>query len=478
MDEHSIHGPAQHGPTPGAGPEAGDYDALAELFLGSGRFAPEGLKPRHAESVETFEPRGRVSEGGPAARLTPVAPAFGGVVELEAVVLGHLPVRAGLWAREYAASVAKRLGAPVGLVRCAGGSVGIELIGLTGLTGRGPEASDDLLEAIESARPLVARWIVRVDETDEPEVTTHPALDRVAVLSGADEAAVVASYRLIKSLAVEWQSGLDDGVGPAIGVGVMGAADEAADDAEAKIARAAETFLDRPLERLPRASKIGSTPSAVVFHGPADRSVREVLDLVSVCGPEPAASEALAGGHTLRLTSDAPSRAYEGEAAEAHEPTIVVKAGVRNDAAIERGAGTVSLVDEDEASELVSACRPLSGVIGGLTRLESRCPRAPGVELAADLAGGLHLIAEGAASLAELEAARSWAREHLPLLLRAETRLAMPTSDRDASDGPAVHVVVTEAGEARGLLDTDVRAHVLRRVRTPVGDGYVAIELN
>ena len=117
---------------------------------------------------------------------------------VEIVVLGHLPVRATLWARQYACSRAKSLGETIALIRAASGSTSVDLITDGGSVS--VQSFDDLESAIDSVSSLADRVVIRVDESNEPELLDRPEIEEITVLTGADEAAVVASYRLIKTL--------------------------------------------------------------------------------------------------------------------------------------------------------------------------------------------------------------------------------------------------------------------------------------
>lgn len=110
----------------------------------------------------------------------------------------------------------------------------------------------------------------------------------------------------------------------------------------------------------------------------------------------------------------------------------------------------------------------VSMLVPGLTALDIRCPEAPGLELAVDAWGALHLLAvSGTAPSPELRAlaaehpvrqllrASAWARAHADLLRRAEPRL------RGLDGRIAMHLITGSAAEAAALRDTPVEPHLV-----------------
>ena len=99
-------------PASDTGPAGAEFDALADLFLDatppvSVRFAPETAQPESRETVV------------PAAPTTP---------EVEALILGHLPVFGSAWVTQYAKSVAERSQKPVALLRVQAGETWLDLV--------------------------------------------------------------------------------------------------------------------------------------------------------------------------------------------------------------------------------------------------------------------------------------------------------------------------------------------------------------
>ncbi len=440
-------------------PAGGDeFDALADLFLGDTPLAPPGTSQAPpARSTGTDPVPARVVS----ARAEAAAPA-----KLEGVVLGHLPVRASIWVRQYAGSVADAMQAPVALLRISPELTTLDLVG----AGISPpsEVHTDLKEAIADAKRRCTHWILRVDETDEPAMIARDDLDEITVLTGADEAAVVASYRLMKSLASEWDRKLDEDAGPGLRLAIMGSEHERALVAGEKLERAARAFLHRPVQVSARVPRIGAVGSATLFRGESGADLGELMSQISGAqGPSVSAPR-------LRLAA---------EHGPAHPAEVTIKP-TRRRAPAQRGASPErqelspprSMPNPSERSV------PMSALIPGLTLLETRCPKAGRVELASDENGRLHLIASSGADPTQpidtLVATSAWAREHLALLLRAEPELAPPSADPESESDPVLHLVTTEPKLVRPLLDADVRVHLLTEIEVGGQTARVTTELN
>ena len=443
-----------------AGVEDDEYDALADLFLGDGELAPEvadeaapapaAPPPDAPEEPEAPAPIGieapRIEgDGAPGPGRDPASsrPA------IEMLMLGHLPVRAALWVRQYACSVASRCDERVALARVVGGTVSIDLI-------NAPEAPIDRRalgdEPLTLARALgivcahADRVILRVDETTEPEIVERDEVDALTILTGADEAAIVSSYRLIKSVTGAWEAG--DPVGsPRLRLAVMGATDERAAQASVKLTRAVDAFLDRPIEIIDAAGRIDATATQNLYQrdGSGADAAGSILDTIVEVGRDAPATDApaLDGGPPAEPVCDPP------------EPVSSARTRVAR-----ATPAPPAMYASDTA---------LCDLLVGVARLETRCPHAPGVELGVDEAGRLHMVTsdDHADAAVQLEAARAWVRDHLDLLIRAEPRVAIPDAARGAE--PAVsHLLAANPPAWRGLIDSGVKLHALATAR--VGD--------
>jgi len=433
------------------------YDALAELFLG-------------------------VEDQGAAQAVEPAS-------GVEALVLGHLPVFASAWVTQYARERSRELRAPVALLRVYAGHTSVELIGDVP-TNR--PAHDELYSALEEAGRRAGAWLVRVDETSEPELVSGEGIGRVTLLAGADEAAVVAAYRTIKTL-----------LGPEgdgdVGVAILGAGRERAEAAGEKIRRAAEAFLSRHVDVRLCASKVTPSPARTLYRGRAHESVSDLVGLVAGVlarsaptrsvperGPEPNPEQAhkpiepetvgeersrpvvvdlleLEGGTPLHVDDGVEEEdKVFGQAGPRATSAMLRDGPVPGERTVPGAASAVVCFELGTLSEQV-----------GLEAIGAVCPYAVGVELARDGHGRLHLVAranEGRERAVEqLTTAAGWARDHAGLLRMAVGGLE--------PQRPELHLVTDDAGAARRLIDAGVRVHLLTRVRVGDRTGWVCVKV-
>lgn len=206
--------------------------------------------------------------GEPARELEAATPTPQALPPIAVAVAGHLPVSAGLWLSQLTDHLARDHG-PTGLVRFVAGQVHIEVF----RAGTGHDVGDplDLHDALRAAVALADRWIVVPEASVSSADVLRAADDGLMLLTGADEAAVVAAYRLLKDLAEEAM--VAGRPLPPISVGVLGAGDVAVASAMMKLHRTADAFLsvDLPLAiTMPRMEPLESSLRIML---PAPRTV-------------------------------------------------------------------------------------------------------------------------------------------------------------------------------------------------------------
>lgn len=433
-------------------------DALTELFLGSGladlrveamddiplpplRAREQGETPRTsiAAPTPTFptafvspasSPGSTGERVNEAARPAPrpahaipnqESPRTSGHVEV--VIVGHLPVLASAWVHQYTRTRQRGLDEPVALLRLRGGSAALDLLSNV------PPASlpefGSLDAACRAAAQLARHWIISTDEVFEPEMASRAGVSSVTLLTGANDAALVACYRALKGLC---QAG-GDALTAALRIVFMGGPQDRAAASARRIAATAEVFLSRPVftEILP--DRIGPGRSVPLF--------------VGVC-------EAAPGEMVARIT------ALAGSTQETRDAAV---AGVE--------------VPKASATPTGLLWKRIPGLIG----VAPRCPIAPDIELAVGETGELHLVSSGgdAASIdramGDLAAAGAWVRTNAQVLRAAIPELAKRVK-ADTEVTVREHLVTTSPKAARRLLDTPVRVHIC------VGDSSPLIELN
>lgn len=323
-----------------------EFDALADLFLGDEETPALRL---------TSEPtQARASEPAPSPpRETPLDRT------VDALILGHLPVLAGAWAAQHARSLAEENARPVALARFAGSSATLQVMGPRDALAETHE-SETVDEACEQAVGIAPTWCMRVDAPDELDLAAHPDVARITLLTGADDAAVVAAYRTLKGLC---DLSPDDDA-PEIAVRVMGAPLEDAAEVEDKIRRVTRAFLDRDLVFLPPAPQIHAGAGRTLYRGETEIGFAQLLASLPSADSQPS------------------------------EP--------------------VEIPPEPEQETAQSLAEILE-----LVPLEIRCPVAPTIEFARDEAGRLHLLGLGADAAEDLLAAEGWARTNASIVLRA-----------------------------------------------------------
>lgn len=391
-------------PRPPRPPADDAIDALADLFLG------EALAP----------------DAGVAGRIGPdhaIGPSIGAPVE--AVVLGHLPVLGSAWAPQYARTVAERLGGPVALARLTETTATIELIA----DPRGPGPADDLDGALRAAGARAVGWVVAVTQPLE-SLADRQGLASVVVLTGADDAAVVACYTALK--AVAGAAGLHRPVRAR--VAIMGAADADAQHARQRIESAAARFLGlrAPVLIVPRLAPV---VAKTLYRGPCADTSHAFLD--RVCAAAACGRPVSAG------PSEAPALRPPSQ------PTPVREAAPRPEQTETKPA----------ARETTTARDALHHAITGLVAIPIRCPYATGVELAIDAQGGLHAVAgAGLDAVEQLLVAVAWADDHAEILEAADARI-------DPGEPCVGHLVTSDPARAARLLRTPIRVHLADDVR-------------
>ncbi len=359
---------------------------------------------------------------------------------VEALVLGHLPVRASLWVRQYAARTADVIDGAVALVRLARGGASIERHTPVGVRADGVPPGYD-------------RWIVRVEEVDQPALLRlGKRVDRVTILTGADDAAVIAAYRLLKGLVAEYDGTIGEGEGPELAIAVAGAEPARARAAERRLVDAAQRFLGRELLVGPAVMKAGPTNVTGMGQWEGASGVDELL-------------ERIRSGEVLEEPE---------HRTPAPRAVVVTRPVAAPNATASRIGGVASRTAERREAFDDDLPPPLASLVRGLRATDLRCPSAPEVELATDEDGGLHVLTRfGREGLDAAVTAAGWARVNAMLLARCVEGLS-ETSARE----PTVHVGGDDARELRSLADSTVKLHLVRRVEARGGGVWVCDPLN
>ncbi len=487
-----------------ADPSASEYQHIADALEAAPEAAPE-VAPEVAPAPgnaagPSLRLAGRGDEDDDDSAGGSNGAARPNVALAEAVLLGNLPGMAGPWLTQYGQLLAQQDGA-VAILHVDTDRIDLEVIEPTqhdadGARGAfsGPSlrvppggfAGRDLIAVLDQlcgARGMAVRTILlHLDPTPEalPRLLD---LDYWTLLSGADDAAVVAGYRLLKRLLES-----DGRVARAhVGLMVVGSDKEAGQHAAAKLRSAAANFLHTPIELIGYQQKMipARCRTLGTFAGLEGLWPRLTEWLSRLEAPR--VDPAVAAEPVASSIERSEALAEEPPAAASRAALPPLDAPVRVEAVSppksERQAQTPprwELTCEPDESQAVevdlfglidSDARAAASIPGGLA-LEARCPSQPHTQLALDSMGRLHLLhrhdsAEGdpptpKEAIVELVAVRDWARQHRQLLQLTERgRRFDPEAD------PVLHLFTDRADLSVHLvsrLGDLLKLHLLRDV--------------
>ena len=392
------------------------YAALTALFTTSdGADAPPACDDRTTPSI-VVPPRPRI----------------------ECLVPGHLPVRASVWFLPCAARLAGADNAGV-LIQCED-----ELAQLTAFGTAG--ASGDRAALLEGFAQHARRWFLLPSNDADPGGYASLGVDRITILTGTDQAAVVAAYQTIKSIVA--------GCGPErgeldLGLFIAGSTESAAVEAAERLADTTQQQLGCTLQLRGSMHQLEAVDSAlhrehVHLEGGAPRLVADIRQAITAVSSKPPAADPVPV--VVPAPPVAPPLAV-AEVAEPSPPSIETPV----DHSLSEPTVDFESVEDPPTDELV-AC------VEGLTALPVRCPHHASIELAVD-AGGVVQVLGMIEELPALLAVQAWAGSHGALLA-----LACRECSIRAEASPEVHVFAESADVLAPLHGTSLRLHVLMTV--------------
>lgn len=367
---------------------------------------------------------------------------------VEIVLPGHLPVMGSLWVAQYADLIGLREG-PVALCRFGEGEVTIEVF-RAGTRRVGLDSAEDLEGAIRDLSGLVVRWLVV--PADAGDFDVPPAAATATILSGADDAAVVGAYRLLKRTVERWNETSIDW--PRFGLAVLGSDDGDARGVAEKLNRTARAFLNREIRVTATRQRMEPLESCARRTFAAASSAGGTLDPVTLCR---AIVNRLRKDRRKELASarDAIAAAIPPVETGRPRPATGMRLPPKPVAgpALPVAPVEVAAAGPTPSAAPAAAGPSLSGRIAGLRPLAPRCPTARGVELASDAAGSLHLVATPD-SLSDLPATSAWVRAQRELLALACPQLA------DLAAEATRHVVADDPATAIPLVGSGITVHL------------------
>ncbi len=467
---------------------------------------------------------------------TPESPATASGSQTELLVVGHLPVRAGLWLAPYAEARARTCG-PTAMIRLDGPEPELQLIGACR---DAPFQTDHLTlsEAIAQIGSSIAMWIVRppVSPPDSSELMSQMETGRITLLTGADEVAVVECYRSIKCIVEEAQRKeielLD------LGVAMIGVDEEAAGEAFTRIQHTTAEQLGINLELVLTLPRIGSDDAREVFGRDPIRwlsfpdqpmpTLKETMFCIAQCTAKAARNEnqppevqspaietlstpgipnPVGAPPPMRLVQPPPAPEYQTppteiptqqevepfpqipttpQGVESTEDRLEevrslqeeIAGSTSHDSGDDSGGRTIMVETKEPATirepDVNGQPVSLAEYVEGLIPLPIRPPNQERVELAVDSEGAMHLLCREE-ELRSLDVVARWARDHHEIL-----RLACPLLKTPA-DSPRVvarHVFTNAPVALADLHGGDLHLHVLTKVIVEGMIGWYAAPLN
>ena len=359
---------------------------------------------------------------------------------IDLLLLGHLPVQGNLWSIPY---VGRELQGGSGvLIRIHEEAVDFVVVGDCETDISQCETLEDALDRVGSS---IKSWMVQPPSDADANSLLHSNADRITLLSGADQAAVVGAYRLLKGVVLA--SGGDVSA-PAMNLVIVGTAERAAKDAANRIVQTAHHQLGVQLsvgQSLPTMGSASRIASQATFQHTG--SVAEIINRIRL------ASQSMPTELTepsIPLT-DRPVSEMEED---------VVETLVHN----EDYANLKPTTEHAEGS--------LASHLEGLIGMKPRCPNHESVELAIDTQGRLHLLAN-VEDFRSAAVVASWAVQHHALI-----SMACGGVEVDATITPKQHIFTSDAASIVDLHGTDFALHLLAEVEVEGHRGLFCTPLN
>jgi hypothetical protein len=370
---------------------------------------------------------------------------------IELLLPAHLPVQGGLWLVPYAGRTCNQ-GVCI-LVRMHEDSVDVAAIGAGNFD---ITSCKTIEEVIETVGVPISNWVVQPPVDADPTSLLHCDADCVTLLSGADQAAVVGAYRLLKGLIAATDN---PDTMPPIRVVIVGAEEKTSNDAASRIVQTAHHQLGVSLEvgqPLPAMGSSSNVISQVSFS-----RISNVVDFVGRLRTEVQKVEVeVEVEEALPLTSRFDT--------SADEPAEQVKVAPEIKEALEQ-APPVEMEPVSEEAE--TNADDFASHIDGLLSITPRCPEHEHVELALDTNGQLHVLVH-AEDFRDAAIVAGWSRKHHSLLSMACGGLTI-----DASS-PVQHLFTDNAVAVADLHGSGVKLHLLTTVEVAGNTGLFSTPLN
>lgn len=470
-------------------------DDLADVFLtGPMRRAPA---PQESQPAEPGPIRlgPKVSRGetapqeppptaapGPTLRLAndealsdpaepPPASAQRRAVVVQAVFLGNLPGFAGAWLGQYAQHLAEQHHGGVAIVHMEAPELEVEFVG-----GRGPAPARDgtVVEALDrwARAEELAAVLVHLNQPVAPEgLAIARDLEAWTILCGADDAATVNAYCLLKQLL----AGDPQPAQRRVAVMVMGHSEAEARQMAENLNITAASHLGSPVQLAGWRKQIAPVQLQGSWRFAAESNPWSMLNAYLRALPRGRAKMPAAAA----LEQGTPTAPKPASAA-------IPRRSVGRAAPPPRERETARPKEEVGAEVAADLARYVAGSI----KLEARCPDHPDTQLLLDEQGRIHLArhvggleTDGPQAAQRLRSvvldlleARRWVRRHRQLLALTQRQCRF---DEQAS--PVLHLFTAQGKQAGAILrrlGKAVKIHLLQSVRVGGETAWTCSELN
>lgn len=370
---------------------------------------------------------------------------------IELLLPAHLPVQGGLWLVPYAGRAAGQ-GISM-LVRMHEETVDVAAIGTGVADFTGCTSIEEVISQLDAP---ISNWIVQPPADADPTSLLHCDADYVTLLSGADQAAVVGAYRLLKGLIAA--TGESQPL-PPIRLVIVGTEERASSDAASRIIQTAHHQLGVQIEVGQPLPAMGSTNNVISQVSFARSS--NVVDFMSRLRvkAEEALEEELPITHRFELPKDQSEKPQEEPIQNIETPTI--EAAVIEETVVEEK------VDAPDTTQ-----RSFTSYVDGLLAIAPRCPEHEHVELAVDSNGRLHVLAN-AEHFRDAAIVSGWTSRHGEIL-----SLACGGLQIDQTMQPIQHLFTNNAVSVADLHGSGVMLHLLTEVEVEGNTGLFSTPLN
>jgi len=384
---------------------------------------------------------------------------------IECLLPGHLPVRAAVWFGPCAWLLNQDADAG-GLLRIEDDSTCLSCMSTSRLPdlGTGPT----LPEAIEQMARHCRRWsVVPPTQWDAVHLATV-GFDRITILSGTNQAAVVAAYQMCKTF-----TSLPGAVNVDLGICFAGSDEQTARETGARLVDTVREQLGFELALRGSLHRIDSGGADIQScrckhheHG-LDGLVSEIhRGIATAMSDQPGEP----GPDTETPVAIEPDRVLESACDAVPEPVVDMPPPplvVTDDF-----AEPLDLDDPDPAPVAEPGSQHLAEFVTGLSPLPVSSPTCPDVDLGVDPGGRIHCLSREA-NLRQLQVAARWVQDHHHLLC-----MACPSTLSASPVEPTCHLFTSHPPDLGDLHGSGIRLHLLTEVHVGSESTWFACPLS